>query len=216
MIKKLNNYIIEYNECDLGYIDDIINNFDMNKILSFFKIEKLSKPLYIKLFDNIENYAKVRNYEISPSSVGNTHLNGERYEILILSFKEIVKRKGHENHKLDYIWKLLMHEFTHVCHMETGNLYNSLIWVREGIAICLSNQYDEEYRFNCCSSEDLINDKMCYYINYYTMMDYALNTYGNDYVYKLTQDKKFSIKETSKLYIELNEKINNIYEMPTK
>src|SRR5574344_2992911 len=124
MIKKLDNYTIEYNECDLDYINDIISNFDMNKILLFFKIEKLSKPLYIKLYDNIEDYSKARNYEINPSSVGNAHLNGERYEILLLSFKEILKRKGHENRKIDYIWKLLMHEFTHVCHIETGNFYN--------------------------------------------------------------------------------------------
>lgn len=204
MIKKLDSYTIEYNECDLSYIDDIIDNFNMNKILSFFKIKKLSKPLYIKIFDNIEDYSKTRNNEISPSSVGNTHLDGEKYEILILSFKEIIKRKGHDNHNIDYIWKLIMHEFTHVCHMETNNLYNSLTWVKEGIAICLSNQYNEEYRFNCCTEYDLINNKMCYYINYYTMMDYALNTYGIDYAYKLTQDKEFSIKETSKLYKELN------------
>lgn len=201
-----NDYTINYNECDKEYISDLISYFDDRKtdIFKFFGIEKLSKKLIISLYDSIDKYAEYRNYNLSLASVGNMDVLDDNYYLNILSYKEFIKRKGHEKNNLDYMFKTLLHEFVHICHEEIDSCRNSLIWIREGVAIFLSNQYEElNYKVDSCSIDDLLNDKRVWYINYYSLVKYAFDKYGIDYVKKLVFDYDFCKCETSKLYNEL-------------
>lgn len=201
-----NDYTINYNECDKEYISDLISYFDDRKtdIFKFFGIEKLSKKLIINLYDSIDKYSEYRNYNLSLASVGNMDVLDDNYYLNILSYKEFIKRKGHENDNLDYMFKTLLHEFIHICQEEIDNCRKSLIWIREGIAIFLSNQYEGlNYKIDSCSIDDLLNDKRVWYINYYSLVKYAFDKYGIDYVKKLVFDYDFCKCETSKLYNEL-------------
>lgn len=207
-----NDLEIIYNECDNCYIDQLISYFysEKIKVFDFFNIKKLSKKLVIVIYDNIDKYANYRNNHINDTSIGNIDFDDNNYYLNILSYKEIIKRKGHEKNNLEYMYKTVIHEFTHICHEEIGTYKDSLIWVKEGIAIVLSNQYNGiKYKLNNCSVEDLISDRRTWYINYYSLMDYALNKYGLKYIRNLVFDTDFAKKETKNIYTKLVEYISN-------
>ena len=204
-------YEINYNECDKEYIDNLIVYFNKEKdnIFKFFDLNNLSKKLIINIYDDINKYTEYRNNNISDTSIGNMDFDDNNYYLNILSYKEIIKRKGHTNDTITYMYKTIIHELVHICHEENGTYNNSLIWVKEGIAIVLSKQYEGlDYKINNCSLEDLINNRRTWYINYYTLMDYALKKYGNDYIKRLVIDSNFSKEETSKIYNEVLKSIN--------
>lgn len=211
---ETDEYIINYNECDEEYIEEFIKYFEQEKasIFDFFNINKLNKKLIIKLYDTVDKYAEYRHNNLYEWSVGNMDVDDNNYYIHMLSYKPLITRKGHEKDNLTYLYKLLIHEFVHVCHEDIEPIRKSLIWIREGIAILLSHQYDElEKKLNNCSLDDLVtNNNRIGYINYYTLMDYALNTYGNEYVKRLVFDSEFGKEETEKIYNEYNNKNSKI------
>ena len=185
---ETDEYIINYNECDKEYIEDFIKYFEQekNNIFKFFNINKLNKKLIIKLYDTVDRYSEYRKH--------------------MLSYKPLITRKGHTNKQLDDFYKLLVHEFVHVCHEDKGKIRNSLMWIREGIAILLSKQKYELKELDC-SLEDLLNNNQVSYTNYYTLMNYVLKTYGNEYVKKLVVDSDFGKEETEKIYNGYNNKV---------
>ena len=198
-----NNYIIKYNECDKDYIDDLINYIDKeySKILEFFGIDKLKKKLIISIYDDINKYKEYRFNNISDTSVGNMDVSDNNYYINVLSYKEYIKRKGHEEKSIDDYFKLIIHEFIHVVNDEYGTLHKSLIWIREGLAIYLSHQYDGvKKRLNKCTLKALLDDDRIYYINYYVLIDYAFNKYGEDYIKKIISNPDIQIEETKKMF----------------
>ena len=203
-----NDYTINYNECDKEYISDLISYFDDRKtdIFKFFGIEKLSKKLIISLYDSIDKYAEYRNYNLSLASVGNMDVLDDNYYLNILSYKECIKRKGHEKNNLDYLFKTILHEFVHICHEEIGTYSDSFIWLKEGVAIVLSKQYDGlDYKIDNCTIDDLLNNKRTWYINYYSLVKYAFDKYGSNYVKELIRSIDFQKREIHKLYYELLE-----------
>lgn len=203
-----NDYTINYNECDKEYISDLISYFDDRKtdIFKFFGIEKLSKKLIISLYDSIDKYAEYRNYNLSLASVGNMDVLDDNYYLNILSYKEFIKRKGHEKNNLDYLFKTILHEFVHICHEEIGTYSDSFIWLKEGVAIVLSKQYDGlDYKIDNCTIDDLLNNKRTWYINYYSLVKYAFDKYGSNYVKELIRSIDFQKSEIHKLYYELLE-----------
>ena len=208
-------YIINYNECDKEYIKDFIKYFEIEKenIFDFFSIDKLDKKLIINLYDELEKYAEYRHHQLFETSVGNMDVDDNNYYIHMLSYKELIKRKGHTLDQLDYLYKIVVHEFVHICHENIEPIRKSLVWIREGIACLLSHQYDHrEMELKNCTLEDLLNDNRVWYINYYSLMNFALINYGIDYVRQLIFNSEFGKEETSKIYNEfMNEKsIRNI------
>lgn len=211
---ETNEYEIIYNECDKEYIEEFIKYFEQEKenIFNFFNIEKLNKKLIIKLYDTIDKFAEYRHNVLYEWSVGNMDVDDNNYYIHMLSYKELIKRKGHENQDIIDLYKLLLHEFVHVCHENIEPIRKSLIWVREGIAILLSHQYDnKEKRLTNCTLEDLVtNNNRIGYINYYTLMNDALINNGVEYVKQLVSNSEFAKEETSKIYNEYINRNNKI------
>ena len=204
-------YTIYYNDCDNSYLSELIDYFEkeMIRILSFFDIKELKKKLVITLYDSIDKYTEYRKGNIFETSVANIDVDSDNYYLNILSYKEFIKRKGHENDLIEYMYKTLIHEFVHICNEDIGTYKNSLIWIKEGIAIVLSNQYSGlNYKINNCTIDDLLTNRRTWNINYYSLMDYALNKYGENYVKNMIFNPSFAIYETSKLYNELLDLLN--------
>lgn len=214
MMHETNEYIIYYNDCDKNYINEFIFYFEKekNRLFKFFDIEKLDKKLVIKLYDELDKYALYRNNKLFETSVGNMDVDDNYYYIHMLSYKEFVKRKGQEHKNIDGFFKLLIHEFVHVCHENRGSLHKVLIWISEGAAIFLSNQYDGcVEKLDNCILEDLLNDKRTWYINYYTLINSVYKKEGILYLRKLMFDPSFGKEQTSIIYNNyINKKDNEI------
>jgi hypothetical protein len=209
MKKEFKNFEIEYNKCDLEYIDEVI--FSMIKrgeeVMDFFKLDSLDNKVKIKFFDDILEYREyvykkilkengvVKDWEIGRA--GNTK---EESYIIMLSYGERLKAKGHENDKIQDMEDLIIHEFVHTCHIQFKNYQNSLNWYSEALATVLAKQYSNQLKFDC-TLEDLIMTKTNY-ISYYTIGTYIFDNYDNDYVLKLAKEPKFLESETKRLYNE--------------
>lgn len=208
MIYEDSEYEIIYNKCDEEYMDELIIFITGNKkrILDFFNIKKLRKKLIIKLYSELNEYIKYRNNNINETSVGNMDVDDDFYYIHILSYKELIKRKGHENKNLNDFYNILLHEYVHICHEDYGTCHSVLRWIKEGSAIFLSKQNYKEGLINC-SLESLINNGSNNYQSYYTLIKYSYDKYGEEYLKKLMFNPKLGKEETIKIY---NEYINDL------
>ena len=198
-----NNFIIKYNEDDNEYINELNKYIDneINCILEFFDIKELKKKIVINLFDSLDKYKNYRKGNISDSSVGNFDMDEFNYYVNVLSYKEYIKRKGYESKTIEDYFKLIIHELIHAIHVEYGTLYETLIWIREGFAIYKSHQYEGKLkRLNKCTLKDLLENKLSSYINYYVLIDYAFNKYGEDYIKNLISNPDIQIEETKKIF----------------
>lgn len=201
MIYETNEYIVFYNECDKEYINELIKYFEIEKIqiFKFFETKNLSKKLNINLYDELNKYVEYRDNKLNETSVGNIDVDDNNYYIYMLSYKELIKRKGHDKKDINDFFKLLIHEFVHICHEDNGTLHKSLRWIREGAAIFLSNQKYEEGLVDC-KLENLISEGSNYYVNYYTLIKYSYEKYGKNYLKKLMFDSEFGKEQTALIY----------------
>ena len=129
MKKRFCIFEIEYTESDNEYIYFLISEIQ-NKYLSimdFFDINKLDHIVTIKIWNNLEKYRDYfskMNKSIPDWEVARATINKNEYCIDLMSLKERIKCKGHENDNLDNLLKAIVHEFVHICHM-TFNDYNA-------------------------------------------------------------------------------------------
>ena len=76
-----------------------------------------------------------------------------------------------------------------------------MIWVKEGIAIFLSNQYDGyTEKMDHCTLQDLLNDNRSWYINYYTLTKHAYYMNGISYLKMLSLNPSFALDQTPLIY----------------
>ncbi len=211
MKKRFCIFEIEYTESDNEYIDFLISEIQ-NKYLSimdFFDINKLGHIVTIKIWNNLEKYRDYfskMNKIIPDWEVAIATINKNEARIDLMCLKERMKCEGHQNDKLDNLLKVIVHEFVHICHM-TFNDYNAtMIWFGEGLATNLSNQF-KRMEINC-SLDDVIQGK-AKYINYYSMVKYLLDSFGKDYVLKLSKDKYLLERATNDVYYETIKYIKN-------
>ena len=95
--------------------------------MDFFDINKLDHIVTIKIWNNLEKYRDYfskMNKIIPDWEVARATINKNEYCIDLMSLKERIKCKGHENDNLDNLLKAIVHEFVHICHM-TFNDYNA-------------------------------------------------------------------------------------------
>lgn len=177
--------------------------------MDFFNLQYLEKTVNIKIWDNLEDYrncfSKKLFKKIPDWEVARATINKNEYCIDLMSLKERIKCKGHENDNLENLLKVIIHEFVHICHMTFNNYNGTMIWLGEGLATNLSNQF-KKMEINC-SLEDIIygNAK---YINYYSMVKYLLDNYSKEYILMLSKNKKLLENITNDIYYKTIDYIN--------
>lgn len=221
MQKQLKYMNIEYTEKDNKYINDMIIYLEQTseEIVNFFEIENFGNKVQVKLWDDISKF-RVRNYEVYPSIAdkvenvpewccGFAYNNNNMCYVETLCLEEYKKTLGHDNATLKDLIHLILHEFTHAVHLKIDDK-DCACWLSEGLATTISHQYDGADLFFDATLEQIKNDDLVGYGNYYTMFYYVYNTYGRDYVLELVNNYELQKQVTEKLYKETVEYMKNI------
>ena len=218
MKKILNNFTIE-SATTISYFDDIVNFVLKNEkdILDFFKLEKLPQKFNIIIMNyddfkdvQIKAYGKVIDYVRGIT-------NGSTNTIMILTIEDQLKYTTHKNATLDDTLKMILHEVVHACNSVVAKFYYQTAWLQEGLATNLANQNYSLMDLSECDFELLKNDFMNYgkynYAFAYTIVNFILNNYDKEIVYKLITDSNYLRDNDNRLFEEakqhmLNEKLS--------
>ena len=218
MKKILNNFTIE-SATTISYFDDIVNFVLKNEkdILDFFKLEKLPQKFNIIIMNyddfkdvQIKAYGKVIDYVRGIT-------NGSTNTIMILTIEDQLKYTTHKNATLDDTLKMILHEVVHACNSVVSKFYYQTAWLQEGLATNLANQNYSLMDLSECDFELLKNDFMNYgkynYAFAYTIVNFILNNYDKEIVYKLITDTNYLKDNDNRLFEEakqhmLNEKLS--------
>lgn len=209
MIINLKYMDIEYTDNDLEYIDYISNEIEnkSKEIVDFFEINDFDKKVKIVLFDSVDKFRNFykETFKREPKDYVCGFSKGD--SVYTLSLNEYKKCLSHEESTIEDLIKLILHEFTHSVHSKR-NSNMPCMWLNEGAATYLSNQYEDKKEIRC-SLDDFINKK-CFYSDYKLMFEYVLNTYGKEYILKLIDDKELLDKDSKRLFEEAKKYYNNI------
>ena len=217
MQKELKYLILNYTDKDLEYIDILIEKLDKitEEIVDFFNIDSFEKKISVKLNDSLDTFYKKyikTGYSLEQDGTVPKWVCGFVYRDTVetLCLSEYRKTKSHENHNLDDLLYLILHEFTHSCHFKLNpNRTLKYKWLSEGLATTISHQYDNAKDLFDATLEQMTDGDYTDYRNYHTMFKYVLDTYGREYILKLIKNSDLLFNETPKLYNEVKEKFNN-------
>lgn len=219
MRKELKYMDIEYTVKDVLYIDAMINYIEQisQEIVDFFGIENFEKKVEVKLWDDVSEF-RMRLFETYPSgaksvdeiskwSCGFVFSENNKSYVETLCLEEYRKTLGHENGTLEDLKQLILHEFTHACHLKlNGKAYQ---WLSEGLATTISHQYDNYDLTFDATLEQIKGNDYIRYTNYHTMFYYVYETYGRDYILELVNNYELQKQETERLYNETVEFVKN-------
>ena len=218
MKKILNNFTIE-SATTISYFDDIVNFVLKNEkdILDFFKLEKLPQKFNIIIM----NYDDFKDVQIKAHGKVIDYVrgitNGSTNTIMILTIEDQLKYTTHKNATLDDTLKMILHEVVHACNSVVSKFYYQTAWLQEGLATNLANQNYFLMDLSECDFELLKNDFMNYgkynYAFAYTIVNFILNNYDKEIVYKLITDINYLKDNDNRLFEEakqhmLNEKLS--------
>ena len=218
MKKILNNFTIE-SATTISYFDDIVNFVLKNEkdILDFFKLKKLPQKFNIIIM----NYDDFKDVQIKAHGKVIDYVrgitNGSTNTIMILTIEDQLKYTTHKNATLDDTLKMILHEVVHACHSVVAKFYYQTAWFQEGLATNLANQNYYLMDLSECDFELLKNDFMNYgknnYAFAYTIVNFILNNYDKEIVYKLITDSNYLKDNDNRLFEEakqhmLNEKLS--------
>lgn len=210
---NLKNIIIEYSK-KLNYIYDIVNYIELNEkeILSFFKINKLSKKYILKIlnYDEFKQYIINKYGDIKPYIRADT--DSKSNTIVVLEIDDAKKYTTHKDTCIDDIVKMIMHEFVHACNNEICNCINEIIWFEEGLATNLAKQ-----NYSLCSLDDcdfnlLKNNFNNYKNNYkysYTIVNYILNNYSKNEVFNFVSNIEHLINSSDEIFKNAKDWVKN-------
>ena len=201
---------IEYSKKDTEEIQLIANKLKDKylDIMHFFNLERLERKVFIKLWDNLNEYRnffnermKEYNKKVPEWEVGRSISNFEECRIDLLNLEETKKCRGHQNDTIDSLIKVCIHEFVHTCHYTYNGNKDAMTWFSEALATNLSNQYENLY-FNC-SLNDILDGK-ANYINYYSMGKYLIDNCDKNYILELAKNKELLEKDTADIYDQVS------------
>ncbi len=212
---ELDNMIIEYNNCDLDYIEFLIDSLKERsiEILNFFEFEKMKPKVRIRLWPDLEKFREFASNcfqkKVSDSTCGFARKEDDILIVEVLSLQILRQLKYHEHQTIHDLVDLILHEFVHACHYKLSD-ENSYAWLFEGLATFLSHQYNNiEYNFTV-SLEDIAFEHNIDYRIFYTMFSYVYQNYGKNYIFKLLNNFRLQEQDTPKLYEETKEFIEQI------
>lgn len=188
-----------YNECDKLYLKEIVQYFNnnYNKIMKVFNLKDLDKNLLIKLWDDNQSFSKnmgqlleLKSEDIPIWAVGfsiNEKLDNIS-QIHYLSLKEIRKIAYHkENTQID-LKKGIIHEFVHICHSQFCNYnYPKQLWITEGIATYLSNQYPNAKPNT--TIKEMLSNEYSEYQNYRYIFNIIFNIFSKTEIQEILKGK---------------------------
>lgn len=217
MKKELTYMNIEYTDKDKLYIENLIEDIEQNsqEIVDFFEIENFGSKVEVKLWDDVKRY-RLRNSEIYfrgneknvPNwSCGFAYVDNVTSYVETLCLEEYRKTLSHEKGTLNDLKHLILHEFTHACHLKINT--KSYIWLSEGLATTISRQYDSCELIFDATLDQIKGKEYTKYNNYHTMFCYVYEMYGKDYILKLINNYELQKQDTEKLYNETVEYIKN-------
>ena len=181
-----------FDKLEVSTCDDIIKYFKSNylKVMKFFNLQKLEKPLIIKIYNNYEKFKKqcAIDNNISTSDIPFYAIGYAKDEkedsisyINELSLSETKKIDYFKDKTLDSFNRGLIHEFVHICHFQMCDYnFNGEEWISEGIATYLANQYENQ-KFTA-SLEEIKNHKTVEYHNYRALFDIIIDNYSHEEV----------------------------------
>ena len=195
MIKETKYFKIEYTNNDISYIDKLCDDIDNKalEIMKYFNIDKIDEKFNIKLIATKKEFSKIIRELI--------HFEDDEYGIGFVKDKVMYclsyldyKSTYYKNDNYDDFIKTIIHEFVHTCHM-TAVKGMSIKCINEGLACYLSHQDENEELKLDCSIEDILENKLIDYKNYYVIMKYIIDNYDKEYVDKMIYDKEFAKEE---------------------
>lgn len=214
--EKYENFDIEYSDADIDYIRLMIDSLlsKQDEIMSFFEITRLDKKIKIKMWNDLNEYRKYVNGILSQYDktvpnweCGRSTNNKEESRIDMVSYKERLKCRGHQNDAIENMIKVSTHEFVHTCHVQYKDYKKSSPWYSEALATVLSDQYDSNNLILNCELDDVLNTQTSY-AHYFALGKYILEVYGKEYALKLAKDPTFLESETPKIFFEAKEWIS--------
>ena len=185
-------------------------NQKLPKLLDFFHISYLDHTLEIFVYEDLltfkNNYQKQTNKEYKDWICGFQGKN----EIHLLDYQNYLLTEGHQNQtKEDYL-KLIIHEIIHDLHLQYnryhGNEPRTFLYLTEGIASFLSEQYPNPKFNNRIPVEAFLNNEVVNYENYAYIIKYLIENYEHEYLLKLISNERFARKETTKIIHNIKEK----------
>lgn len=214
MEQKFKNYILKC-DFDLYYYDDIISYLNEHEkaVLSFFNIEKLDKPCTIEIM----NWKKFKDFQLN--NIGEvceykravTDVNSKSIKVLLLEDQIIYTT--HKNATLEDTLKTILHEFVHIVHSSVQKYKKELTWFFEGVATNLAKKNYELANLNDCDFAKLVNDFKNFgkgsYRYSYTIVNYILNNYSKEEIYKLIYDTNYLFDNSYSIFENIKNNIKN-------
>ena len=191
-------------ESDLENVYQAAQKEDKNAMFAVVRHYDDFKDVQIKAYGKVIDYVR-----------GIT--NGSTNTIMILTIEDQLKYTTHKNATLDDTLKMILHEVVHACNSVVSKFYYQTAWLQEGLATNLANQNYFLMDLSECDFELLKNDFINYgknnYAFAYTIVNFILNNYDKEIVYKLITDTNYLKDNDNRLFEEakqhmLNEKLS--------
>ena len=208
------HFVISYTKNESEYIQNLVSYLEKesNRILDFFEMKELQYPVVITFWNDLNKFRefyKKSGKMIQPWLVGVSHSDESHIHYIdLLSLEEMQKCMGHEKDTLKDLYLCLLHEYVHTCHSEYKNYQDSSMYVNEGLATYLSNQFVERETYQVLYDEkELKNGNRSYY-DFYMFMKYIIENNSKEYVLKLIKDKKMQEDDFHNLFEDFSNYFN--------
>ena len=143
MIYESDLYSIEYDKKSEKLVQTINDTLSQNlqRVLDFWEIEKLSKHVNIQIFSELDDW--IIFYEEKSAAKYQDYVVGcaDDPNIYVLAYDEYKKTQMHKNDSLEDFQKIIIHEFVHICHNQLCTVDTKLSFIMsEGLATYLADQ----------------------------------------------------------------------------
>ena len=213
MTKEYQYFIVEYDK-NIDYIDDLTFTLEkeMQRILNFFEISRLSEKKKIKIWDNREEYQlyleqyvpQYYDWMIADTYDGNINM---------LSMEECKKTKTHSDITMELFLQNIIHEFVHSCQQEINNDATNVEWFWEALATNLGNPFDHVTSIQYSKKELMYNfDSLSYnYSTAYTIGKFMLEKIPHAQILEYVKNPQRLIGDTDSIIASAKQWFNEKY-----
>ena len=213
MTKEYQYFIVEYDK-NIDYIDDLTFTLEkeMQRILNFFEISRLSEKKKIKIWDNREEYQlyleqyvpQYYDWMIADTYDGNINM---------LSIEECKKTKSHFDITMELFLQNIIHEFVHSCQQEINNDATNVEWFWEALATNLGNPFDHVTSIQYSKKELMYNfDSLSYnYSTAYTIGKFILEKIPHAQILEYVKNPQRLIGDTDSIIASAKQWFNEKY-----